>query len=245
MLDDLEKFTFRPYDDGESGELSHRFASLFPEDYVDTQLDPPSYEACNFVAAVTQGYLPVYYKGEFYAEAYNLNRVARQAGFDQGTCSFLGPASSADLGVIEESFMRFVFKNGRPRFCRPPLNPLKAPQVNRELKVTHQWYLYWLREMENIHSALLAASMEVLPTALSDLHRLGRFNLPQDVMRFHKLGFIDKGQRSNAPLSRSRTRSKPSSVSRVQEAVRDLCESLPPEPQYHSSLNCLSYFLLP
>ncbi|RZC69302.1 hypothetical protein C5167_034137 [Papaver somniferum] len=230
LLDNLEEFTFFPYDDGESGEISHRFSSLFPEDFVDTQLDSPSYEVY-FVVAVTPGYLPGYYKGEFYAEAYNLNRMARQAGFDQGTGSFLVPACSADLGVIEESFMRSVFKNGSPRFCRPPLNPLKAPQVGRELKVTHQWCLYWLKEMKNIHGALLAAPMEVPSTALSDLHPLGRFKLPQAVMRLHNLGFSAKGKRLDAPLSRSKFRSKPSAVSKVQAVVRDLSESLPPEPQ--------------
>ncbi|KAI3927742.1 hypothetical protein MKW98_023343, partial [Papaver atlanticum] len=158
LLDDLKEFTFRPYDDCESVENSHRFASLFPEDYVDTQLEVPSYDACNLVAAVILGYLPGYYKGEFYAEAYNLNRVALQDGFDQ------------DI-------------------------------------------------------------MVVLPTDPPELHHLGRFKLPQDVMRLHNLGFSAKGKRSDDPTPRSKTRSKQPMASMIQETVRSLCDSLPQEAQ--------------
>ncbi|RZC79235.1 hypothetical protein C5167_003432 [Papaver somniferum] len=88
IVDDLGSFEARPYDNAPSGISFLGPNFVFLEDVLDSETSSLSDDDWDSISIATSGYIHGYFEGKFCAVSYNVDMVARQLGYDQGSPLF-------------------------------------------------------------------------------------------------------------------------------------------------------------
>lgn len=192
-------FVARPYGDGAVGGTRYRFAmrgkntdgAMLSSTKVRTHKDN------DFVLAVTPGMIPGFRAGSFSAEAYNVQRCARQVLFDQGVPSSSFPPSDVQSHAVEAAFNRFVYCEGSVLACRSVPFDLRIPHESRKPLVRGNYYSAWLRVSGQILSYLRAPRIPLPPLTkeqIKAVHLVGRVKFEKGFATKHGLKSSNKGR---------------------------------------------------
>ncbi|RZC62091.1 hypothetical protein C5167_023872 [Papaver somniferum] len=148
LVDDLESFRVRPYDDVPRGALFSGPNFAFLDDVLDSTSSSLDDDDWDFIVMSTPGFIPGYFEGKCCAVEYNVYRVARQLGYDQGLASIQTPMFPADDDdLMKECYHRFLFNPNGPRLCRDRPFSLSVPSPKVPPKFTQAWCTNWYDEL--------------------------------------------------------------------------------------------------
>ncbi|RZC74582.1 hypothetical protein C5167_050054 [Papaver somniferum] len=134
----------------------------------------------------TLGFFPGYFEGKFCIVRYNVGRVARQLGNDQGLASIQYPWFPADDDdLMKECYRRFVFKPDSPRYCRDRPFNLLVPSPKVPPKFTQAWCSNWYDELTRMIEFVSGVADTVEVTSPRKLNALGRIKLTPEVAAAH------------------------------------------------------------
>lgn len=131
IVDDLKSFRARLYDDTPRGALFLGPSFVFLDDVLDSDSSTLDDDEWDFLAMVALGFIPGHYEGKFCVVGYNVDRVARQLGYDQGLASFQTPLFPAGDDLMRDCYRRFVFKPDGPRYCQDLPFHLSVPSSKK------------------------------------------------------------------------------------------------------------------
>ncbi|RZC45017.1 hypothetical protein C5167_037965 [Papaver somniferum] len=134
---------------------------------------------------VTPDFIPRYFDGEFCVISYNVDRVARQLGYDQGLANIQTPMFPMGEALMKECYWRFIFKPEEPRYCRDLPFRLAVPSLKVPPRFTQAWCTHWYDELTRMIEFVCDVSdpMGVVSPHVSNAR--GRIRLAPDVATAH------------------------------------------------------------
>lgn len=167
------------------------------------------------MAMATPGFIPWYFEGRFCDVGYNVDRVARQLGYDQGLASTHDPMfpPDDDIELVKNCYQRFVFKPNGPRYCRDRIFILSVPSTKVPPKFTQTWCTNWYNQLTRMIEFLCDVANPVGTVSPHELNARGRIKLDPEVAAAAGIKSGSRGKSSGAAQKGKNTTATVSQVS--------------------------------
>lgn len=141
----------------------------------------------DFIAMVTPGFISGYFDGEFCVVCYNVDRVARQLGYDQGLAYIQTPMFPVGEALMKECYRRFVFKPEEPRYCQDLPFRLAVLSLKVPPRFTQAWCTHWYDELTRMIEFVCDVADPMGVVSPHVIIARGRIRLEPDVAATHEI----------------------------------------------------------